>query len=137
MTERVPGNSDNVIEAGPAHGNSAPLGSACDRDRDRYMELRRKTVVVWADYLDKFRHGADLIPIRGTKSKRRTTVAAGAPEQIVRVRAPVRVRRLSEVGSRSRSDRRSVASTRVRRQLTTIIPSGSHNGVGHTGAASQ
>ena len=63
MVERLPGVSADVIEAQLAHGKSGPLGSAYDRAE--FMEQRRKMMVEWADYLDKLRVGAEVIPIRG------------------------------------------------------------------------
>ncbi|MCW5644198.1 MAG: integrase arm-type DNA-binding domain-containing protein [Rhodoferax sp.] len=66
LAERIPGISDDVIEAQLAHGKSGPLGSAYDRAE--YLEQRRHMMVVWADYLDKLRDGADVIPIRGGPS---------------------------------------------------------------------
>ena len=51
-----------VIEAQLAHGKSGPLGMAYDRTT--YMVQRRKMMVEWADYLDKLRQGADVIPLR-------------------------------------------------------------------------
>ena len=63
MIERLPGVSADVIEAQLAHGKSGPLGSAYDRAE--FMEQRRKMMVEWADYLDKLRVGAEVIPLRG------------------------------------------------------------------------
>ena len=63
MVERLPGVSADVIEAQLAHGKSGPLGSAYDRAE--FMDQRRKMMVEWADYLDKLRVGAEVIPIRG------------------------------------------------------------------------
>ena len=51
-----------VIEAQLAHGKSGPLGMAYDRTT--YMAQRRKMMVEWADYLDKLRNGAEVIPLR-------------------------------------------------------------------------
>lgn len=77
LAERIPGISDDVIEAQLAHGKSGRLGSAYDRAE--YLEQRRHMMVVWADYLDKLRDGADVIPIRGGPPRRRTTTAPGTP----------------------------------------------------------
>ncbi len=52
----------DVIEAQLAHGKSGPLGAAYDRTT--YMAQRRKMMTEWADYLDKLRAGADVIPLR-------------------------------------------------------------------------
>ena len=62
MIERMPGISADVIEAQLAHGKSGPLGSAYDRAE--FMDQRRKMMLEWADYLDKLRIGADVIPLR-------------------------------------------------------------------------
>ena len=51
-----------VIEAQLAHGKSGPLGTAYDRTT--YVAQRRKMMQRWADYLDKLRAGADVIPLR-------------------------------------------------------------------------
>ncbi len=51
-----------VIEAQLAHVKSGPLGAAYDRAQ--YMQQRRDMMVKWADYLDKLRAGADVIPLR-------------------------------------------------------------------------
>jgi integrase len=52
----------DVIEAQLAHGKSGPLGAAYDRTT--YMAQRRKMMTDWADYLDKLRASADVIPLR-------------------------------------------------------------------------
>ncbi len=62
MIERLPGITADVIEAQLAHGKSGPLGSAYDRAE--FMEQRRKMMIEWADYLEKLRLGADVIPLR-------------------------------------------------------------------------
>jgi integrase len=62
LIERLPGISDDVIEAQLAHGKSGPLGGAYDRAE--FMEQRRKMMTVWADYLDKLRMGADVIQFK-------------------------------------------------------------------------
>lgn len=63
MIERLPGIAADVIEAQLAHGKSGPLGAAYDRAE--YMEQRRKMMKEWADYLDRLRIGAEVIPLRG------------------------------------------------------------------------
>ena len=63
MIERMPGISADVIEAQLAHGKSGPLGMAYDRAE--FLEQRRKMMLQWADYLDKLRTGAKVIPLRG------------------------------------------------------------------------
>lgn len=62
IAERLPGIAVDVIEAQLAHGKSGPLGMAYDRAE--YMEQRRQMMQTWADYLDKLRTGAEVIPIR-------------------------------------------------------------------------
>lgn len=62
MVERMPGISADVIEAQLAHGKSGPLGAAYDRAE--FMEQRRRMMDAWADYLDKLRAGAEVIPLR-------------------------------------------------------------------------
>lgn len=62
LIERIPGISDDVIEAQLAHGKSGPLGSAYDRAE--FMDQRRKMMTVWAEYLDKLRIGADVIQFK-------------------------------------------------------------------------
>jgi len=62
MIERMPGISADVIEAQLAHGKSGPLGAAYDRAD--FVEQRRKMMSEWANYLDKLRIGADVIPLR-------------------------------------------------------------------------
>lgn len=62
IAERLPGISPDVIEAQLAHGKSGPLGMAYDRAE--FMEQRRQMMQAWADYLDRLRDGAQVIPIR-------------------------------------------------------------------------
>jgi len=54
--------SPDIVEAQLAHGKSGPLGSAYDRAE--FMEQRRQMMQAWADYLDKLRDGADVIPFK-------------------------------------------------------------------------
>ena len=61
LVERLNANPD-VIEAQLAHGKSGVLGAAYDRTE--YMEQRRKLMQLWADYLDRLREGAKIIPMR-------------------------------------------------------------------------
>jgi integrase len=51
----------DVVEAQLAHGKSGPLGAAYDRTS--YMAQRRKMMEQWADYLDKLRKGAEVVPL--------------------------------------------------------------------------
>lgn len=52
-----------MVEAQLGHGKSGPLGSAYDRAD--YMEQRHAMMQTWANYLDKLRAGAEVIPFRG------------------------------------------------------------------------
>lgn len=61
LVERLNANPD-VIEAQLAHGKSGPLGAAYDRAE--FMEHRRAMMFGWADYLDRLRDGASIIPMR-------------------------------------------------------------------------
>lgn len=62
IVEELPGISPDVIEAQLAHGKSGPLGMAYDRAE--FMKQRRALMNAWADYLDKLRSGADVIPFK-------------------------------------------------------------------------
>ena len=62
IAERLPGIASDVIEAQLAHGKSGPLGMAYDRAE--FMEQRRQMMQAWADYLDRLREGAQVIPIK-------------------------------------------------------------------------
>ncbi len=64
IVENIPGIHPDVIEAQLAHGKSGPLGAAYDRAE--FMQQRRQMMVTWADYLDKLRTGADVIPLHRT-----------------------------------------------------------------------
>ena len=64
IVENIPGIHPDVIEARLAHGKSGPLGAAYDRAE--FMQQRRQMMVTWADYLDKLRTGADVIPLHRT-----------------------------------------------------------------------
>ncbi len=63
MAEQLHGIPDDIVEAQLAHGKKGPLGSAYDRAE--YIPQRRQIMQVWADYLDKLRVGADVIPLLG------------------------------------------------------------------------
>ena len=56
------GVAPDVIEAQLAHGKSGPLGMAYDRSE--FVTQRRQMMTLWADYLDKLRDGAQVIPFR-------------------------------------------------------------------------
>ena len=58
--ENLPDIHHDVVEAQLAHGKSGPLGAAYDRAD--YMAQRVRMMQTWADYLDKLRDGADIIP---------------------------------------------------------------------------
>lgn len=62
IAERLHGVPEALVEAQLGHGKSGPLGSAYDRAE--YMEQRRGMMQVWADYLDKLRIGAEVIPLK-------------------------------------------------------------------------
>ena len=62
IIERLPGIQTDVIEAQLAHGKSGPLGAAYDRAE--FMDQRRTMMRTWADYLDKLKAGADVIPFK-------------------------------------------------------------------------
>lgn len=61
IAERLPGIDPQVIEAQLAHAKSGPLGSAYDRAE--YLQQRATMMQAWADYLDRLRDGAQVIPI--------------------------------------------------------------------------
>jgi integrase len=60
LLEKLPGVNPDVILAQMSHGKNSPLGMAYDRAE--YMDQRRQMMVLWADYLDKLRAGAEVIP---------------------------------------------------------------------------
>ncbi|MDQ5898642.1 MAG: hypothetical protein QG612_2728 [Pseudomonadota bacterium] len=51
-----------VIEAQLAHSVPDALGRAYNRTE--FMDQRRQMMQTWADYLDKLRHGAQVIPFK-------------------------------------------------------------------------
>jgi integrase len=61
MVENLHDVSTDVIEAQLAHGKSGPLGAAYDRAE--FMQQRRVLMSRWADYLDRLRNGAEVIPM--------------------------------------------------------------------------
>ena len=63
IAERLPGIPEGVIEAQLAHGKAGPLGMAYDRAE--FMEQRRAMMMTWADYLDRLRAGAQVLPFTG------------------------------------------------------------------------
>jgi len=62
MIERLPGIPADVIEAQLAHGKSGPLGMAYDRAE--FMDQRGAMMKAWADYLDRLRSGASVLPLK-------------------------------------------------------------------------
>lgn len=62
IAERLPGIPADMVEAQLAHGKSGPLGSAYDRAE--YMEQRKQMMQTWADYLDRLRDGAQVLPFK-------------------------------------------------------------------------
>ena len=62
IAERLPGIPQDVIEAQLAHAKNNPLGMAYDRAE--YMEQRRQMMQAWADYLDRLREGAQVLPFK-------------------------------------------------------------------------
>jgi integrase len=64
MLDRL-GISKDVIEAQLAHKKSGSLGDAYDRAE--FMDQRRKMMHEWADYLDRLRLGAEVIPITAAR----------------------------------------------------------------------
>jgi integrase len=65
LAERL-GVDEAVIEAQLAHAVKDSLGRAYNRTE--FLEQRRKMLQTWAEYLDKLRDGAEIIPIkRGRK----------------------------------------------------------------------
>ena len=62
LAEQLPDISPEVVEAQLAHQKSGPLGMAYDRAE--YMVQRVHLMQTWADYLDRLRAGAEIIPFR-------------------------------------------------------------------------
>ncbi len=63
IAENLHGIHADVVEAQLAHGKTGPLGMAYDRAE--YMAQRHELMVAWADYLDRLREGAQVIPMPG------------------------------------------------------------------------
>ena len=63
LAERL-GVEESVIEAQLAHSVKDSLGRAYNRTE--FMAQRRTMMQSWADYLDRLRKGADVVPLRGT-----------------------------------------------------------------------
>ena len=62
IREQLPHVDPEWIEAQLAHGKAGPLGAAYDRAQ--YMTQRRQMMQAWADYLDRLRAGAQVLPLR-------------------------------------------------------------------------
>ncbi|MFM2057606.1 MAG: hypothetical protein RLY71_1991 [Pseudomonadota bacterium] len=62
IREQIPGIDPEWIEAQLAHGKKGPLGAAYDRAQ--YLPQRRQMMQTWADYLDRLRVGAQVIPLK-------------------------------------------------------------------------
>ena len=62
IAERLPGIDPEWIEAQLAHGKAGPLGAAYDRAQ--YLAQRRTMMQTWADYLDRLRDGAQVLPFK-------------------------------------------------------------------------
>jgi integrase len=62
IAERL-GIAPEVIEAQLAHAVADSLGRAYNRTQ--YIDQRQAMMQTWADYLDKLRKGADVVPIKG------------------------------------------------------------------------
>ena len=68
-----------IIEAQLAHAVKDSLGRAYNRTE--FLERRRKMLQTWADYLDKLRTGAEIIPIKRSRAR-----GAGRPPTIDKMR---------------------------------------------------
>ena len=66
---------ESIIEAQLAHAVKDSLGRAYNRTE--FLEQRCKMLQTWADYLDKLRTGAEIVPI-----KRGRVRGAGRPRTI-------------------------------------------------------
>ncbi|MEY8689622.1 MAG: tyrosine-type recombinase/integrase [Leptothrix sp. (in: b-proteobacteria)] len=62
IREQIPGIDPEWIEAQLAHGKKGPLGAAYDRAQ--YLPQRRQMMQTWADYLDRLRSGAQVLPLK-------------------------------------------------------------------------
>lgn len=62
IREQIPGVDPEWIEAQLAHGKAGPLGAAYDRAQ--YLSQRRQMMQAWADYLDRLRDGAQVLPFK-------------------------------------------------------------------------
>jgi hypothetical protein len=78
LAERL-GVDEAVIEAQLAHAVKDSLGRAYNRTE--FLEQRRKMLQTWAEYLDKLRDGAEIIPIKRARKR-----LAGRPPELNKVR---------------------------------------------------
>jgi integrase len=62
MIENMPGIDPEWIEAQLAHGKRGALRGAYDRAK--YLAQRRQMMQAWADYLDRLRAGAQVLPFK-------------------------------------------------------------------------
>ena len=62
LAERL-GQPEAVIEAQLAHTVPDALGRAYNRTQ--WADMRRSMMQAWADYLDRLRQGAEVVPMRG------------------------------------------------------------------------
>lgn len=61
MAQELKGIDPEMVEAQLGHGKGGPLGSAYDRAE--YIPHRFEMMQRWADYLDKLRTGAEVLPL--------------------------------------------------------------------------
>ena len=67
LAEQI-GVDEAVIEAQLAHAVKDALGRAYNRTE--FLEQRRRMLQAWADYLDKLREVAEVIPFKRSRSRR-------------------------------------------------------------------
>ena len=65
ILDEVLGERPDLIEHQLAHTVRDPLGRAYNRTS--HLPARREMMQRWADYLDKLRVGAEVVPLHGTK----------------------------------------------------------------------
>lgn len=61
IPEQLPNIDPEWIEAQLAHSKKGPLGAAYDRAK--YVAQRKLMMQTWADYLDRLRRGAEVVPL--------------------------------------------------------------------------
>lgn len=62
IAEQLPQIDSEWVETQLAHGKAGPLGAAYDRAK--YLAHRRQMMQIWADYLDRLRNGAEVLPFK-------------------------------------------------------------------------